>query len=1348
MGASKIAALLARYASAAEDPPADALTVVDGNNLAHHLAARCDTYAALDAATRAWIAARGDVVAFFDGPRPDATAKAGELARRADAKGDAAAARLLEGRARSPPGEAGDAVAAFCADAPRAVVASDDCDFLLRGLPLVRLSDGRLWRRDSVAADARGAAVLEVALLLGVEDVAASVRDVDEAVLVVARGSRTTPPSRVRSGAPRGVAERAAPPPLHRCFDAATFFALCDAPAALNVAAATFSPSAPGVWDRGRDLRAPRRGRRAWRPDADAWGRERLHSDVSADTWAPARDPEHRPDSSDGGSSDGDSSEGGVDDVSRLLAHVAALEALLAAAGVAAPPRPSRFRDDDGGGASDDDDDDDEEELPIDAYREDILQAVDAMPASIVRGETGSGKSTRLPRFLLDSRSAARAAAGVRVGLGGGDVDAMRRRSDAGDDGKGRVRLWYMTSGVCAKLLTYKPRFFDDVTHLCIDEVHERDVDTDVLLALARERLRRARLAPRVVLLSATLDAALLRRYFGADAPLDIPGRRHDLARVCVEDLGTDRDPILAGAWLPPRQLELAVWLARALAAGTDGGFAARAVLIFVAGLSDIGAVADKFEALRGGNVDYVLVPVHGELPFEAQRDALLCEGLEPTGRRVVRILVATNAAESSLTLPDVDAVVDCGSRKLPTYDASCDRVLLRHAWASQATAKQRAGRTGRVSFGVCYHLVSSNLLNRCRVYDAPHVQAAPLDQVVLGLRGSLPHSLAAPLLREFPSPPSEAQIADAFGLLEKRGLLEVRAAPPKHALPTDVIDAYDGTPLTPAGRLAASLPDYLVAARGALLGKRHFDGGDACGPLALVRAVRAFRARGDAAERRALCASAHLHFGRMEALDGYARGLQARAPDRRMDAAVLDPTLARLLLVWAYFDQVAVLEKGREPPCVKEGLAGPAVERRQLQALFPPIGVAWRLSSGDGYASYTGRKRVIQRRFNASYTGSRVAEAEGARVFCRDDQDALLRRFLDKTAAALERARCDWCRTGPGYVEVHLAAGDADDAALRRFFGPAAAFLKLRPRESSHGGGFGRKLRVPKADRGDATAYDEIGLKGDLGKRAAWTLFEPLTKIAAAAALPPHSLEAAFRPRHGPVYCVAATMALHEGAPEKDGKAGLHARLDGVALLPSLPWLALALRAGGLSTALDDYIPPFADYAATRRVLLDAERLGHELRDLVDGGAGFADLERARALGRRLERLFDLGGRRPAPEPPPSSASSGTSTLSTPPATRRCGARGATSSGARGRGAAARRAAAAAVARRRPRPSRDPPPAPPPPPAAPPPARAAADDEDAARMKRWILERGGGRQGRQDAPRRGPLLAWLAAAD
>ena len=149
-------------------------------------------------------------------------------------------------------------------------------------------------------------------------------------------------------------------------------------------------------------------------------------------------------------------------------------------------------------------------------------------------------------------------------------------------------------------------------------------------------------------------------------------------------------------------QLELAVWLTRALSAGTDG-FRARAVLIFVAGLADIAALAERFDQLSNNTTNstneqstrYELVAVHSELPFEQQRGALeqpnSFEGEE--GPRVVRVVVATNAAESSLTLPDVDAVIDCCSRKLPTYDRDSDRLVLKHVWASRATAQQRAGR-------------------------------------------------------------------------------------------------------------------------------------------------------------------------------------------------------------------------------------------------------------------------------------------------------------------------------------------------------------------------------------------------------------------------------------------------------------------------------------------------------------------------------------------------------------------------------------------------------------------------------------------------------------------------------
>ncbi|KAJ1458722.1 hypothetical protein M885DRAFT_82315 [Pelagophyceae sp. CCMP2097] len=192
-------------------------------------------------------------------------------------------------------------------------------------------------------------------------------------------------------------------------------------------------------------------------------------------------------------------------------------------------------------------------ELPIDRARKAIVDRILQAQCTIVRGETGSGKSTRLPRFILEDMPGAKVvvaqprrlaalqlyerakadgvAVGVRVGMAGlasGEGDEVER----GDPS--RVRLWYMTSGVCAKLLCYNPSFFDDVTHLCVDEVHERDVDTDVVLALARRRLESLR-QPRVVLLSATLDARLLVAYFRTDKPIDVEGRRFVLRRHALD---------------------------------------------------------------------------------------------------------------------------------------------------------------------------------------------------------------------------------------------------------------------------------------------------------------------------------------------------------------------------------------------------------------------------------------------------------------------------------------------------------------------------------------------------------------------------------------------------------------------------------------------------------------------------------------------------------------------------------------------------------------------------------------------------------------------------------------------
>ena len=228
MGASRLAQVLERYrdaaswATLAEAFPGGATVVVDGNNLAYFLARGCASYDDLDAAVRRWAFRYGDDVIFvFDGPREDAATKAEELARRASERGEKASARLFEGvdacalgvlaveqtratlldlfgpeRCKMARGEADDAIAVYAlsgGDRPR-VIASDDCDFVLRGLALLRLADGRVYSRDRFAAaafgpGARADAIVDVALLLGTEAVPAGVRvDADAAVTAVARG--------------------------------------------------------------------------------------------------------------------------------------------------------------------------------------------------------------------------------------------------------------------------------------------------------------------------------------------------------------------------------------------------------------------------------------------------------------------------------------------------------------------------------------------------------------------------------------------------------------------------------------------------------------------------------------------------------------------------------------------------------------------------------------------------------------------------------------------------------------------------------------------------------------------------------------------------------------------------------------------------------------------------------------------------------------------------------------------------------------------------------------------------------------------------------------------------------
>lgn len=423
----------------------------------------------------------------------------------------------------------------------------------------------------------------------------------------------------------------------------------------------------------------------------------------------------------------------------------------------------------------------------------------------------------------------------------------------------------------------------------------------------------------------------------------------------------------------------------------------ARAIMVFVAGWSDVAAVAERFEKLSTSTTVYEVVPIHSELPFETQRAALMARSYNQNVH-AVRVIVATNAAESSLTLPDVDAVIDLCSRKLPVYDTAADRIVLRHTWSSHATMAQRAGRTGRVGFGVAYHLVSSSLAMRMVARDPPQVRSQPLDQVVLGLRASLRGRRVAPIMREFPSPPSARQIADAFVLLLRRGLIYNEAFNQSMSC-AEAIENLDCAPLTPAGELAAALPvdlrlsrlvmygaavgvlddavviaaalsqpaspwimpmplpqlyadaaDFLVLIRKALLGRQHFDCGEYSEPIALLKVVKEWRDLQTVSDRTLFCATYSLSSSRLRQLDEYAKSLASRvrsccheAASDKMDASGTgehdNSTILRLLLSWVFWDQVASIELQQDD--VEDYLgfsSGDAALQSNAITLGPPL--------------------------------------------------------------------------------------------------------------------------------------------------------------------------------------------------------------------------------------------------------------------------------------------------------------------------------------------------------------------------------------------------------------------------
>lgn len=419
--------------------------------------------------------------------------------------------------------------------------------------------------------------------------------------------------------------------------------------------------------------------------------------------------------------------------------------------------------------------------LPIDEVLPALREALATRHEAVLEAPPGAGKTTRVPLALLNEpwlagqtilmleprRLAARAAAerlASELGEKVGETVGYRIRLDSKVGPKTRIEV--VTEGILTRRLQDDPAL-EGVGLLIFDEFHERSLDADLALALSlngRELFRDDQ-PLKILLMSATLEGERLAGLLD-DAPiLRSEGRMYPVAMRWGR-------PFQPGEFIEPRVVQT---ILDALNDETGS------VLVFLPGQAEIRRVNQQLADALGESTQVLLCPLHGELDLAAQRAAI---DPAPVGKR--KVVLATNIAETSLTINGVRVVIDAGLARVPRFDPGSGMARLDTQRISKASATQRAGRAGRLEPGVCYRLWSQDQHEQLAAYASAEILSADLAGLALqlGRWGVTPGQLV------WLDVPPAAAYAQAQDLLERLG-------------------ALDGEALTRHGQAMAELPAH-----------------------------------------------------------------------------------------------------------------------------------------------------------------------------------------------------------------------------------------------------------------------------------------------------------------------------------------------------------------------------------------------------------------------------------------------------------------------------------------------------------------------------------------------------------
>ena len=399
--------------------------------------------------------------------------------------------------------------------------------------------------------------------------------------------------------------------------------------------------------------------------------------------------------------------------------------------------------------------------LPIDAVLDELSRALASRNAAVLVAPPGAGKTTRVPLALLDEpwtgdkkiivleprRLAARASAermAKTLGERAGDTVGYRVRF--GSKVSRATRIEVVTEGIFTRRILDDPEL-DGVAAVLFDEFHERSLDADLGLALARDAQTGLREDLRILVMSATLDGARIARLLG-DAPVvESQGRAFP---VETRYLGRKADL--------PLERQMADVIATALRAEPGS------VLAFLPGAAEIRRTENLLKE-RVHDASIAIVPLFGALDAAVQDRAI---APPPTGTR--KVVLATSIAETSLTIEGVRIVVDSGMARVPRYEPDIGLTRLETVRASRAAVDQRRGRAGRTGPGVCYRLWDEPQTASLAAYTQPEILSADLSALVLDLAQ---WGVADPRQLGFLDPPPAAALTEARSLLRELGALD-----------------------------------------------------------------------------------------------------------------------------------------------------------------------------------------------------------------------------------------------------------------------------------------------------------------------------------------------------------------------------------------------------------------------------------------------------------------------------------------------------------------------------------------------------------------------------------------------